>query len=95
MKLSLREIGRIFSIKIRNFELWRMPKLLNFIVSGGDIFLNCDNAELKRSFKMKFSVSERHRWASRLKPFNFSFFFLGWKFFFVCVLGLKRSFSSE
>jgi len=28
--VSLKEIGRIFSIKIRNFQLWKMPKLLNF-----------------------------------------------------------------
>jgi len=29
-KFSFREIGRIFSVKIRNFKLWKMPKLLNF-----------------------------------------------------------------
>jgi len=30
---------------------------------GGDIFLNCENIYLKRSFKMSFfSVSERHIW---------------------------------
>jgi len=29
-KVSLREIGRIFFVKIRNFKLWKMPKLLNF-----------------------------------------------------------------
>jgi len=26
VKFSLREIGRIFHIKIRNFKLWKMPK---------------------------------------------------------------------
>ena len=40
-----------------------MPKLLDFRFAGGDMFLNCDNTELKRSFKIFFSVSERHRWA--------------------------------
>jgi len=30
---------------------------------SGDIFLNCDNAELKRSCKINVSVAERHRWA--------------------------------
>jgi len=39
VKFSLREIGRIFSIKIRNFKLWKMPKLLNLkFLGGGDIF---------------------------------------------------------
>jgi len=29
VKFSLREIRRIFAIKLRNFELWKMPKSLN------------------------------------------------------------------
>ena len=32
---SLREIGRIFSTEIRNFKLWKMPKLLNFRLPEG------------------------------------------------------------
>jgi len=35
MKFSLREVGGIFSTKIRNFKLWKMPKLLNFMFSEG------------------------------------------------------------
>jgi len=30
VKFSLRKIGRIFSIKMENFKLGKMPKLLNF-----------------------------------------------------------------
>jgi len=40
---------------------WKMPKLLNFTFPEGDIFLNFDNTELKRSAKIIFSISERHR----------------------------------
>jgi len=29
---------------------------------GVDIFLNCDNTELKTFSKINFSVAERHRW---------------------------------
>jgi len=35
VKFSLREIGRIFSTKIRNSKLRKMPKLLNFTVLEG------------------------------------------------------------
>ena len=34
----LREIGRIFSIEIRNMKLWKMPKLLNFTFPEGWFF---------------------------------------------------------
>jgi len=41
-----------------------MPKILNFNrFPDGLYFLNFDNTELKRSSKIFFSVSERHRWA--------------------------------
>jgi len=40
-----------------------MPKLLNFRFPERWYFFNFDNAELKRSSKTFFSVSERHRWA--------------------------------
>jgi len=30
VKFSSEEIGRIFSTKIRDFKLWKMPQLLNF-----------------------------------------------------------------
>jgi len=54
-----------------------MPELLNFRFQRDDILqillpcqwkywhrvLNCKNTELKRSSKIFFSVSERHRWA--------------------------------
>jgi len=62
VKLSLRGIEKMFSIKIRNFKLWKMPKLFNFRFPEGRYFLNCDNTELKRSSKMNFSIAERHRW---------------------------------
>jgi len=35
VKFGLRKIGRIFSIKIRNIKLWKMPKLLNFVFTEG------------------------------------------------------------
>jgi len=35
MRCSLRESGRIFRINIRNFKLWKMPKLLNFMFPEG------------------------------------------------------------
>jgi len=38
VKFSLREIRRIFPIKLWNFKVWKMPKLLNFRFPGGDIF---------------------------------------------------------
>jgi len=37
-------------------------EIIKFQVSS-DIFLNCDNNELKRSSKINFSVAEWHRWA--------------------------------
>jgi len=40
-----------------------IPKLLNFRFPEELCFLNCDNAKLKISLKIFFSVSERHRWA--------------------------------
>jgi len=63
VKFSLREIGKIFPTEVGNFKLLKMPKLLNFRFPEGRYFLNCDNAELKISSKINFSVSERHRWA--------------------------------
>ena len=54
---------KIFPTKVRNFKLWKMAKLLNFRFPEGRYFLNCDDTELKRSSKINFSVSERHRWA--------------------------------
>jgi len=35
VKFSLREIGGIFFIKIRNFKLWKIPKLINFGFPAG------------------------------------------------------------
>jgi len=52
-----------FPNKLRNFKLWKMPKLLNFRFPEGLYFLICDNTELKKSSKIIFSVSKRHRWA--------------------------------
>ena len=63
MKFSLREIRGIFPIKLRNFKLWKMTKLLNFRFPEGWYFSNFGNTEQKRSSKIFFSVSERHRWA--------------------------------
>jgi len=63
MKYSLREIVRIFSTKARNLKLWKMAKLLNYGFQEGWYFLNYNSNELKRSSKIFFSVSERHRWA--------------------------------
>jgi len=37
-KLSLSEIGSIFSTEVRNFKLWEMPKLFNLSFQKGDIF---------------------------------------------------------
>jgi len=53
----------VFPIKLRNFKLWKMPKLINFRFSEGRYFLNRDNTELKRSSEINFPVAERHRWA--------------------------------
>jgi len=39
-----------------------MPTLLNFRFPDVRRFVNCDNTELKKFPKIKFSVSERHRW---------------------------------
>jgi len=63
VKFSLREIGRIISIKIRNFKLWKRRKLINIRLPEGWYFFNSDNKELKRSSKTFFSVSERYVWA--------------------------------
>ena len=63
VKLSSIEIKRIFSTKIRNFKLFKMPKLPNFTFPEGCHFLNCDDAELKGSSKIFFSFSERLHWA--------------------------------
>jgi len=52
LKFSLGDIGRIFAIKICNFKLWKMPKLLNFRFPDGWYSLNCDNTDLKRSSKI-------------------------------------------
>jgi len=35
-----------FLNKLRNFKLWKMPKLLNFRFSEWWYFWNCDNTEL-------------------------------------------------
>jgi len=40
-----------------------MPKLLNFRFPEGRYSFNFDKTELKRSSNIRFSVSERHRWA--------------------------------
>jgi len=63
VKFSLREIGRIFFTKIRNFKPFKMPKSKNLRFLEGWYFFNWDNTELKRSSKIFFSVAERHRWA--------------------------------
>jgi len=63
VKIILREIERIVSIKILNFKLREMSKLLNLRLPEGRYFLKCDNTELKRPSKIFFSVSDRHRWA--------------------------------
>jgi len=43
------DFRRIFPIKLRNFKLRKMPKLLNFRFPNGWYFLNCDSTKLKRS----------------------------------------------
>ena len=43
-----------------------MAKLLDFMFLEGRYSLNCNNTELKRVSEIKFSVSERHRWAASL-----------------------------
>ena len=63
VKFSLREIRRTLPIKLRNFNIWKMPKVLNFRFPEGWYFLNGDNTQLKRSSKTIFSVSERYLWA--------------------------------
>jgi len=62
VKFSLREIGRIFSIKIPNFKLWEMPKILNLRFPEGCYFFDFDNTEQTGPLNF-FSVSERQRWA--------------------------------
>ena len=62
MKFNLREIQRIFPIKLRYLKLRKMPKLLNFRFPEGLYFFNFDNPELKRPSKINFSLSERHPW---------------------------------
>jgi len=52
--LASEKLEGFFSIKIRNFKLWEMPKKLNFTFSEGWYFLNYDNTELKRSSKIFF-----------------------------------------
>jgi len=47
------------------YAISSLGKCLNNYNSGfqrGDIFLNYDNTELKRSSIINFPVSERHRW---------------------------------
>jgi len=63
LKLSLREIGGIFSFTVRNFKLWKMPQLLNFGFPEGWYFFKCDNTKLKTSSKINVSGSQRHHWA--------------------------------
>jgi len=43
-----------FSIKIRNFKLLKMPKLINFRFAEGLYFSNYDKTELIRSSKIFF-----------------------------------------
>jgi len=54
VKLQLNQIVRIFQIKDGGGLLWSKP--------SAEI-RHCDNTELKRSAKIFFSSSERHRWA--------------------------------
>jgi len=61
VKLSLRELGRIFPTKTRNYKLWKMPKLLNFRFPVGRYFFHCKKNWMKKSSKIFYSVSERHR----------------------------------
>jgi len=63
-----------FSTKIRNIKLLENAQIIKFQGSRGvhDIFLNCDNAELERSFKILFSAFERHRWA--VSGLNFHYY---------------------
>jgi len=61
MKFSLREVGRKFSIELRNFKVWKMPKLLNFRFSEGRYFFLILTILDKKD--LNFSVSEQHRWA--------------------------------
>ena len=63
MKFNLREIRGTFPIKLRNFKLWKMPKLSNFGFPEGGYILNSDNNTKLKRFKHFFSVSKRHRWA--------------------------------
>jgi len=63
VKFSLGKIRRTFPIILRNFERWKMPKLLNFRFPEECYFFKFDNTELKRFSNIFFSVSERHRWA--------------------------------
>jgi len=63
VKFSLRAIKRIFPL---NYAILSFGKCLNYYISGlqrGDIFFNFDKTQLKRSSKIKFSVSEPQRWA--------------------------------
>ena len=43
---------------MRDFMLWKMSNLLNFIFWEEWYSLKCDNIELKRSSKIDFSVAE-------------------------------------
>ena len=52
--VSLREIGRIFAIKLRNFKLRKMPKYLNFRFPKGDIFFKIVTKLLQRSSEIFF-----------------------------------------
>jgi len=60
-EIWLKKLEGFFSFKLRNFKSWKMPKLVNLRFSAEWYGLNLDNTELKRSSKIKFSVSERHR----------------------------------
>ena len=73
VKINFREIWGIFAIKLRNFKLTEMPKLLNFRFPEGCYFFNFNSrpTELKRSSKIFFflfpnGIAER-KWAKRLK----------------------------
>jgi len=39
---------------LRNFKLWKTPNLITFSFPEGRYFLNCDNTEQKRSYRIFF-----------------------------------------
>jgi len=61
----------IFSIKLSNFKFGKITRLLNSRFPEGRYFFNFYNTELKRTSKIFFSVSKRHRWAIEGLKINF------------------------